>query len=225
MLSNEDISRYGEIGKVISFFQEIDRIPRKSGNEAGMVNYLKKFAKDRNNLEFYSDEFNNVIIKKRATNGTDGYLAFQSHIDMICEKVETSTHDFSTDPIQLIIDGDYIRSIDTSIGADNGIGVAYMLAMLDSHTMQHPNLEMIFTSEEETSMKGAKNIDLSNLKSTRIISLDAFSEDVINCGCASNFSRVLKLNNSRTVIPEVDTKLSYQISIDGFERWTFWKRH
>ena len=65
-------------------------------------------------------------------------------------------------------------------------------------------------------------IDLSNLKSTRIISLDAFSEDVINCGCASNFSRVLKLNNSRTVIPEVDTKLSYQISIDGFERWTFW---
>lgn len=182
MLSDEAISQYGEIGKVISFFQEIDKIPRKSGNEMGMVNYLKNFANSRNGLEFYSDEFNNVIIKKGATNGTNGYLAFQSHTDMICEKIETSNHDFSSDPIQLVIDGDYIRSLDTSIGADNGIGVAYMLAMLDSHTIQHPNLEMIFTSEEETSMNGAKNIDFSNLKSKRIISLDAFSEDVINCG-------------------------------------------
>ncbi len=225
MLSDEDISQYGEIGKVISFFQEIDRIPRKSGNEAGIVNYLKNFAKSRNGLDFYSDEFNNVIIKKRATNGTNGYLAFQSHTDMICERIEKSNHDFSSDPIQLIIDGDYIRSLDTSIGADNGIGVAYMLAMLDSHTMQHPNLEMIFTSEEETSMNGAKNIDFSNLKSTRIISLDAFSEDVINCGCASNFSRVLKLNSSIAIIPEIGTKSSYQILIDGFERRTFWKRY
>lgn len=225
MLSDETMSQYGEIGKVISFFQEIDRIPRKSGNEIGMVNYLKNFANSRDGLEFYSDEFNNVIIKKRATNGTNGYLAFQSHMDMICEKIETSNHNFSLDPIQLVIDGDYIKSLNTSIGADNGIGVAYMLAILDSHTMQHPNLEMIFTSEEETSMNGAKNIDFSNLKSTRIISLDAFSEDVINCGCASNLSRVLKLNNSRTVIPEVDTKLSYKISIDGFERRTLWKRY
>lgn len=225
MLSNEDISRYGEVGKVISFFQEIDKIPRKSGNEMGMVNYLKNFANSRNGLKFYSDEFNNVIIKKGATNGTNGYLAFQSHTDMICEKIETSNHNFSSDPIQLVIDGDYIRSLDTSIGADNGIGVAYMLAMLDSHTIQHPNLEMIFTSEEETSMNGAKNIDFSNLKSRRIISLDAFSEDVINCGCASNFSRVLKLNDSRTLIPEIASKSSYQISVDGFERWAFWKRY
>ena len=225
MLNNKELSQYGEIGKVISFFQEIDKIPRKSGNEAGIVNYLKNFAKGRNGLDFYSDEFNNVIIKKRATNGTNSYLAFQCHTDMICEKTETSVHNFSTDPIQLIIDGDYIRSVDTSIGADNGIGLAYMLAMLDSNTIQHPNLEMIFTSEEETSMKGAKNIDFSNLNSTRIISLDAFSEDVINCGCASNFSRVLKLNHSRVVIPEVNNKLSYQISIDGFERRTFWKRY
>ncbi len=225
MLSNKDISRYGEVGKIISFFQEIDKIPRKSGNEMGMVNYLKNFANSRNGLEFYSDEFNNVIIKKEATNGTNGYLAFQSHTDMICEKIETSNHDFSSDPIQLVIDGDYIRSLDTSIGADNGIGVAYMLAMLDSHTIQHPNLEMIFTSEEETSMNGAKNIDFSNLKSKRIISLDAFSEDVINCGCASNFSRVLKFNSSRTQIPEIASKSSYQISVDGFERWTFRKRY
>lgn len=225
MLSDEAISQYGEIGKVISFFQEIDKIPRKSGNEMGMVNYLKNFANCRNGLEFYSDKFNNVIIKKGATNETNGYLAFQSHTDMICEKIETSNHDFSSDPIQLVIDGDYIRSLDTSIGADNGIGVAYMLAMLDSHTIQHPNLEMIFTSEEETSMNGAKNIDFSNLKSKRIISLDAFSEDVINCGCASNFSRVLKFNDSRTQIPEIASKSSYQISVDGFERWTFRKRY
>lgn len=225
MLSNKEISKYGDISKVISFFQEINEIPRKSGNEYGIVKYLKKFVEEREGLDFYSDEFNNVIIKKKASNGTNGYIAFQSHTDMICEKLETSNHDFSSEPIQLIIDGDYIRSLDTSIGADNGIGVAYMLAMLDSHTMQHPNLEMIFTSEEETSMNGAKNIDLSNIKSKRIISLDAFSDDVINCGCASNLSRVLKFNDARATLPNVTDKSSYKIIVDGFERWTFWKRY
>lgn len=189
MLSDEEISRYGDIGKVISFFHEINKIPRKSGNESGIVNYLMNFVKERKDLDFYSDEFNNVIIKKKSTNG----INFRSHTDMICEKIETSNHDFSTDPIQLIIYGDYIRSLDTSIGADNRVGVAYMLAMLDSNTIQHPNLEIIFTSEEETSMNGAKNIDFSNIKIKRIISLDAFSDNVINCGSASNFSRVLKI--------------------------------
>ena len=97
--------------------------------------------------------------------------------------------------------------------------------MLDSNTIQHPNLEMIFTSEEETSMNGAQNIDFSNIKSKRIISLDAFSDDVINCGCASNFSRVIKFNSVRSTILDTDTKSSYQISVDGFERWAFRKRY
>ena len=224
MLDSKQVQKYGDIGKVISFFQEIDKMPRKSGNERGMVNYLIKFAKDRN-LEYSVDKFNNVIIKKDSTNRTKGYIAFQSHTDMVCEKIDGSHHDFSYEPIPLIIDGDYIKSKETSIGADNGIGVSYMLAMLDSKTMKHPNLEMIFTAEEETSMNGAKNIDLSNLKSHRIISLDAFSDDTINCGCASNYSRVLKFNYFMDEIPDISNKESYEIMLDGFERRPFWKRY
>ena len=206
MINQQDILKYGDISKVIYYFQEIDKIPRKSGNEIGMVDFLS----------FYSDKYNNVIIRKKSTNGQDNYIAFQSHLDMICEKVDGSNHDFSKDPINLTINGDYIESKETSIGADNGIGVAYMLALLDSNNLSHPNLEMIFTTEEETSMNGAKNIDLSLIKSNRIISLDAFSDDTINCGCASNYSRYFKLKHQQILGKHPQLTHSYQIEIKGF---------
>lgn len=225
MIEKTDIYNYGDIGKVINFFQEIAKIPRNSGKEQGMVNYLKNFANTRNGLEFYSDEFNNVIIKKRATNGNNNYLAFQSHTDMVCEKINSSTHDFDKDPIDLIIEDDYIKSNGTNIGADNGIGVAYMLAILDSDNIEHPNLEMIFTSEEETTMNGAKNIDLSKINSNRIISFDAFSDKTINCGCASNYARTIRIDKKRALITKLENMTSYKIRLNGFERWTFWKRY
>lgn len=217
MISNNELLKYGEIGKIIKFFQEIDKIPRKSGNEYGMVEYLRHFAQERNGLEFYTDEFNNVIIKKKSTNGCNSFLAFQSHLDMICEKVDDSIHDFSKDSINLKIVGDFIQSDETSIGADNGIGIAYMLTLLDSNTVPHPNLEMIFTSEEETSMNGAKNIDLSLINSNRIISLDAFSDNVINCGCASNLAKFLKLDTQQLHIPNEANLHSYTIQLKGFK--------
>ena len=179
----------------------------------------------RDGLEFYSDEARNVIIKKKATNGKDDYLAFQSHTDMVCEKISTSTHNFDTDPIDLLICGDYIQSAETSIGADNGIGVAYMLAMLDSNNLIHPNLEMLFTAEEETSMNGAKEIDLTKINSNRIISFDAFSDNIINCGCASNLSRYIKVDSKRKPLDKIEKMATYRISIDGFERWSFRERH
>lgn len=224
MIEKEKIENYGEVGKIISFFQEIDMIPRNSGNEYGIVEYLKNFANKRN-LSFYTDNNNNVVIKKKSTNGNNTYIAFQSHTDMVCEKIASSTHDFSSDSISLIIDGDYIKSNETSIGADNGIGVAYMLSLLDSKSLEHPNLEMIFTAEEETSMNGAKNLDFSQIKSTRIISLDAFSEDIINCGCASNLSRVLKSDKTQYIIPNLSNMFTYEITIDGFQRRSLRKRH
>ena len=221
MIQESEINSYGEIGKVIHFFQEIDMIPRNSGNESGIINYLKNFACERN-LEFYTDNFKNVIIKKKATNKSNNYMAFQSHMDMVCEKRNNSNHDFSKDSIQLIIKDDYIQSNETNIGADNGIGIAYMLSILDSANIEHPNLEMIFTSEEETSMNGAKNLNFSQIESNRIISLDAFSEDTIIFGCASNLSRVLCFNNKLSEISELNKKYTYQIKITGFRRWTFW---
>lgn len=222
MVLNEDLKKYGEIGKIISIFQEINKIPRNSGNELAIVKYLENFAQKRN-LRVYTDAHNNVIIKKLATNGQyDNYIAFQSHTDMVCEKLPDSNHDFINDPIDLFIKDDYILSNETNIGADNGIGVAYMLAMLDSSDIKHPNLEMIFTAEEETSMNGAKNIDLSQIESNRIISLDAFSENVIIYGCASNLSRVLCFSGSQCDIPELKNKKTYSLNIDGFQRRTFW---
>ena len=96
-----------------------------------------------------------------------------------------------------------------------------MLTILDSDQLIHPNLEMIFTSEEETSMAGAKNIDLSNIKSNRIISFDAFSDDIINCGCASNLARVIQLNTKREQILNTMNKTTYTIRISGFRRRSF----
>lgn len=216
MLKKEDIEKYGESSKIIKYFQEIDKIPRNSGNEGAVVEYLKNFAIQRG-LKFLTDKHNNIIIEKNSTNGKNTYLAFQSHTDMVCEKIPGSTHDFSNDPVDLHITGDYIESGETTIGADNGIGVAFMLSLLDSDNIEHPNLEMIFTSEEETSMNGAKSIDFSSLKSNRIISLDAFSEDTIICGCASNYAKYLSLSKKRAQTPDNTELNSYKINVFGFK--------
>ena len=133
---------------------------------------------------------------------------------MVCEKRKESMHNFETDKIELYIENDYIKSLETNIGADNGIGVSYMLTILDSNNLKHPNLEMIFTSEEETVMGGAKNINLSNIKSKKMISLDAFSEEIINIGCASCSEKKISYNNERKIIDELDNV--YKIELKGF---------
>ena len=136
-------------------------------------NYLVNFAKERK-LEYYTDNNFNVIIRKLASSGYENeeILGFQAHTDMICEKIENSTHDFLKDPIKLYQDGDFILANGTTLGADNGIGVAYMLAILDSDKIKGPELECIFTTQEETTMIGAKKIDGSQIKCKKIISLD-----------------------------------------------------
>ena len=158
-----------DIEKVIEFFIEISSIPRESGNEKEIFNYLKQFAKDRN-LQYETDNFYNIIIKK--DNKSDKYIALQAHIDMICEKEQNCKHNFYKDPIKLYKDGDFIKANGTTLGADNGIGMAYILAILDSKENLNKNIEAIFTSQEETTMLGAINLNLTNLKSNQIISLD-----------------------------------------------------
>lgn len=213
MITDIEMENFPTIQKIIYYFQELDKIPRGSKNEEQVVQYLIQFAKNRE-LDYYKDNYNNIIISKKATDNSNNFIAFQSHTDMVCEKTNNSNHDFSKDPIDLNIVGDFIKSKETSIGADNGIGVAYMLTILDSDQLIHPNLEMIFTSDEESSMTGAKNIDLSNIKSKRIISLDAFNDNTIIYGCASNYSRVLKLNYKQEKNKLENNAIS--IKIDGF---------
>lgn len=169
----EDLRKY----KVFKYFEEISKIPRRSGEEQKIVKYLVNFAKERN-LKYYTDEYNNIIIIKEASKGQEGKesIAIQAHTDMICEKQDNAQHDFSNDPLELYIDGDYIKAKGTTLGADNGIGVAYILAILDSDDIIAPKLECIFTSEEETTMLGAINLDMGRLESNRIISLDGGKE-------------------------------------------------
>ncbi len=169
--------------EVIRFFREISSIPRKSGNEEKIKDYLVDFAQKRN-LEYFVDEYFNVIIKRKSEENKKT-IAFQAHTDMICEKRDDIEHDFSKDSIKLIVDGDYLRADGTTLGADNGIGVAQILALLNSDEFKNINIEGIFTVQEETTMIGAKEIDLSKLESNKIISLDGGKEGKILVGSAN----------------------------------------
>lgn len=177
------------------YFKEISSIPRKSSEENQISDYLIKFAKERK-LKYYTDQYYNVVIWKDASVGYEykEILGLQCHTDMICEKRLNTEHNFSKDPLQLIIDGDFIKANNTTLGADNGIGVAYILSILDSKKIQAPKLECIFTTQEETTMNGANYIDASILQSKRIISFDNFRDDEmwISSATAKEWSSVIK---------------------------------
>ena len=180
--------------EVIRFFKEISNIPRKSGNEEMIRDYLVKFAKDRS-LDYYTDNKFNVIMRKPASAGYENeeILGFQAHTDMICEKTENSMHDFLKDPIKLYQDGDFIFANGTTLGADNGIGVAYMLAILNSDKIKGPELECIFTTQEETTMIGVKEIDEKQIKSKKIISLDNGKQEnmiISSANCIECFGEI-----------------------------------
>ena len=162
--------------EVFKYFKEISDIPRNSSNEEGIRNYIINFANKRN-LKYYTDEYYNIIVTKEADEKYKEYdtLAFQAHLDMVCEKTNASEHDFNKDPIKLIIDEDYIKADNTTLGADNGAGVSIMLALLDND-IKAPKLECIFTVQEETTMIGAKKIDVNKITAKRIISLDCGKE-------------------------------------------------
>ena len=166
--------------KVMKFFEEISNIPRKSGEEDKIVEYLRKFAENRK-LKYYVDNYKNIVITKEASNSKieEKPIALQAHTDMICEKTVGSKHDFSKDGLKLYVEEDFIKAKETTLGADNGIGVAIMLAVLDCEKIESPKIECIFTSEEETTMKGAINLDLDKIESNRIISLDNGKEGKI----------------------------------------------
>lgn len=154
---------------VVNFFKEISAIPRKSGEEKAIREYLENFAKERN-LEYETDRYENIVIRKRV-NDSNVFLGLQAHTDMICEKNQDVQHDFSKDPITLFFEEDMIFANGTTLGADNGIGVAIILAVLDSVKTAY-NIEGIFTVQEETTMIGAIEIDKNMIKSRKIISLD-----------------------------------------------------
>ncbi|MDD2355385.1 MAG: aminoacyl-histidine dipeptidase [Lachnospiraceae bacterium] len=178
-----------EIGAkpVIHYFEEISAIPHGSGNTKGISDYLAGFAKEHG-LRHIQDRAGNVIIFKDASKGAEksATLILQGHMDMVCEKEADVSIDMEKEPIslQLDADGDTLRAQGTTLGADNGIGIAIMLAVLDNDELLHPPLECIATVDEETGMLGCAELDCSTLSGRKLLNLDSEDEGVFVAGCA-----------------------------------------
>ncbi|UTC78580.1 aminoacyl-histidine dipeptidase [Treponema sp. OMZ 799] len=171
--------------EVFKWFYEISQVPRGSGNEKAVSDFLVKFAKDRN-LEVHQDKAMNVIIKK---SGTAGYeksptVIIQGHMDMVCEKEASSNHDFLKDPIKFVVKDEMLYADKTTLGGDDGIAVAYALTLLDSKDIPHPPLEVLITTEEETGMGGAMALTDEHLQGTRLLNIDSEEEGVFLVSCA-----------------------------------------
>lgn len=171
--------------EVFYYFEELCKIPHGSKNIKPVADWLVSFAKG-NNLEYSRDEYDNVIIIKEASSGYEKKQAIilQGHTDMVCQKNPDSKKDMDKEGIDIVLDGDCISAKDTTLGADNGIAVAMIMAILASKTIKHPKIEAVFTSDEEIGLIGASKIDLSNLSGKRLINLDSEDEGVFTVSCA-----------------------------------------
>ena len=180
---------------VFSYFEKLCTIPRGSGNTDGIASYLVSFAEEHG-LENYRDAANNVIIRKPASAGYENAdtIILQGHHDMVCEKEDGLDFDFAKDAIQPVVDGDWIRAKGTTLGGDNGIAVAMILAILSDDSLAHPPIEALITADEEIGMLGAFALDCSQLKGHKLINLDSEYEGVLMCSCAGGV-------NVRSTIP------------------------
>jgi len=199
------------MNKVIEFFKTISQIPRGSGNEQEISNYLVNFAKERN-LECIQDNVNNVIIKKNGNKRDAKTLILQAHMDMVCEKEKGTDIDFQKDSIEVIEEDDFLHANKTTLGADNGVGLSMILSVLDDDSLLIPNLECVFTVEEETTMKGAFNIDFSHLRGNHLLSIDGTEEGKIEVSSAGMIVEEFKKKYQLTPL----NKECYSISLLNF---------
>lgn len=195
--------------KLLSNFLRISSIPRESGHEDKIADFFVEVAK-KNNLFYFKDEYNNVLIKKKGTNNKEP-LALQAHLDMVCVKEKNSGHDFNKG-IDVIIDGDKITAKETSLGADQGVGLAIMLTMMEDDTLIHPDLEFILTTEEETTFNGAIMFPYEKVSSKRMINLDNSKDNSIVIGSTGDICNEYYYvgNRMTTNMP------GYKITLENF---------
>lgn len=174
---------------VFFYFEQISSIPRGSGNCRQIADYVETFARSRG-LDWERDAYDNVIVKKPGSASLEYAPAvmLQGHLDMVCEKTPPSAHNFLSDPLPLQTDGKYVWSVGTTLGADDGIAVAMMLAILDNAAAVHPPLECVFTSDEEIGLIGAQHLDLSGCCARYLINLDCDEDGVFIAGCCGGIS-------------------------------------
>ena len=194
---------------LVNNFLQISKIPRGSGNEKGISDYFVQIAK-KHGLYYYQDENYNVLIKKPGSIKGEP-IAFQAHLDMVCAKKEDSKHDFTKDGIDVIIDGNKVYAKDTTLGADQGVGLSLMLALIEDKDIKLPDLEFLFTVEEETTYKGAITFPYSKVTSKKMINLDYCLDDAIVIGSAGD--EVNEYIYEGTI--EENELPSYKITIDG----------
>lgn len=194
------------------YFNEISRIPRGSGNERAISDYVAGFA-EKHGFDYVQDDILNVIVHKPASDGYEdhGPVMLQAHMDMVCEKNKDVEHDFERDPLDLYTEDGWLKARGTTLGADDGYGVAYMLAILDDPDLKHPDLYCYFTVMEEIGLVGASRLKKNDLHGKRYINLDGGGE-VVTCVSSSGGARV------EVVFPitkEKNTKPAYRLSVRG----------
>ena len=204
-------NRKGEFMRetLINNFLRISKIPRESGQEEKKANFFVNVAKE-NKLYCFKDKNNNVLIKKKGSLNSNP-IALQAHLDMVCVKKD-SNHNFATDGINVIIDGNKVTAKDTSLGADQGVGLSMMLTIMEDKSLSHPNLEFLFTTEEETTFNGAVNFPYSKVESKRLINLDNSKDNGIFIGADGDICNEYVYSGE---LIENDLPC-YKIKIDGF---------
>ena len=201
------------IEKVFGFFKEFSKIPHGSGNTKQISDYLVNFAKERN-LKYYQDKLNNVIIIKEAGKGYENAPAviIQGHMDMVCAKDADCKKDMAKEGLDIYDDGEFLYAKGTTLGADNGIAVAYALALLDSNE-NYPQIEAVITVDEEIGLLGASFIDLSMLKGKIMLNIDSEAEGIFTAGCAGG----LRCNCNFDVEREAFCGNIYKITLKGLQ--------
>lgn len=200
--------------EVFRYFEEIAAIPHGSRNTKAISDYLVAFA-EKYNLEHYQDELNNVVIIKEATTGYEAAdpIIIQGHMDMVCEKENDYDIDFEKDGLELYVDGDFVKARGTTLGGDDGIAVAYALAILSANDLSHPRLEVVITVDEENGMLGAEGIDLSMLKGHKMLNIDSDVEGHFLTSCAGG----MHVETRIPVVFEEAAGALYTISVTGLE--------
>ena len=200
--------------QVWHYFEEICKIPHPSKKEEKLVAYIINWAKERN-FEVKTDKLGNICIRKPATPGMEDRkpIIIQGHIDMVCEKNADVDFDFDNDPIQCYIDGDWVKAKGTTLGADNGVGVAMGMAILDSKDIPHPAIELLCTLDEETGLTGAIQLGTDLLKGKILINLDSEEDGTFTIGCAGGINSSAKMKYDATT-PVANT-IGYQLVVKG----------
>ena len=180
-------------------FADLNQVPRPSKKEDKVIEFMKDFGKSLG-LETFEDEIRNVIIRKPATPGMENRkgIVLQGHLDMVCQKNNSTEFDFDTQGIDMYVDGDWVRARGTTLGADNGLGVATIMAILESKDIPHPAIDALFTIDEETGMTGALNLKGGVLQGEILLNLDTEEDDEIDISGERNWNSLLVITQDLT---------------------------